>query len=717
MAEPQAALNGEIFQSPSTGKRYLRTPDGNMIEGHLMSSQATGQSYWSVEGELTPVILNNAKVPPAPPGAADVQITGQAADPHADRRAYDALPNLNKGVRAGGEFIRGAADQANAYLGGILDLSAAAPEALGLTVPGRFRENIGAGLDMAGEAATGAAAKFIGDMGPPGYRSNLDAAARGAGKSTVDTGTMLGAGRLLRMAPKVAKQAGVGNVTNTAAGSARRRIGQVLNEQRGMQMIAGGTGGAAHELGNDPYTSMGISAATPSVAGLIKGGIRRLGSPLARSLTSSLSKQRKAMTAIAKSEGIPMTAGQITNSKFLQVLESSFAQLPITARHQMALFHEQRAAFNRAVLRRAGMTGDDASPQAIDDHFLELGSRYQRLAERTRVTMDGEMFKELDDIIFDYSGHNLPDHVASQFKGAVESINRMRQAAGLGRTGGDGAATPTGSEVGPFMPDNARTVSIDGTTYQNIVSGLKRSARETTEPGLRNAMNRLASMMDGAMERTAEFAHKEATTPPPGSNSGQAIVPYNPNAPHIVPPPTGKDLRREYLELNKNYRNLLIIANAMTKGTQAERTDAMVPLSGLKRAVEGFDGTVGYARGKGDMNELARVGDLLASTNMPDSFTGIRNVVLRMMQSGPAALAAGTAVAGADAGTVVASGTAGLTVPRLVQKAYQSPLIQGYLRNQKYRPGPTKQTDALLRKVIAAQAQGQIIDDLQETQR
>lgn len=695
-------INGEIFQSPSTGKRYLRRPDGSMVEGELMTSQSTGSTYWSVEGELTPVQLSGNKVVPQPPGAPDTQLTGTPVDPHASYKQYEALPDLTKGIRAAGKFGRGVAEQAGAYAGGLMDLSAAGTEAMGLTGPGQFRENISAGIDKAADVSAGAASSVLGDMGPADYSSNLDKIARGSGKSLVDTATFLGGGRLLRSLPQKYM--------------ASRGVGGELTKQPGMQFIAGGTGGAAQELGNDPYTSMAVSAATPGLIGATKTTLQRGISPLARSTTHKLSKQRKDMIKVAEDNNIPLTTGQVTNSRFLQVLESTFAQLPITTRHQMALFHEQRSAFNRAVLARAGMSGDDASPQAINDAFENLGSRYASLAERTSVTMDDEAFKELDSIIRDYAGKRLPKDVADQFKQAVDDINQMRAAAGMGRTGPDGTKLPTGTEVGAYTPENAVKVELDGETYQNIVSNLKRTARDTPAPELARAFNRLASMMDGAMERTAEYVHQAAK---PAPSQGKAMVPYDPSAvSHLSPPPTGKELRAEYLALNKQYRNLLTIARAMGKGTQAERTDAMVPLSGLKQAVQGMDGVIGYSRGKGDLNDLARVGDLLGSTNVPDSHTAIRQAVMRILGGGIPTVAGGSAaLSGADPATIAAAAAGGVALPRGVQKTYQSPMIQAYLRNQKVRPGPTQQTNNLLLKVLAAQQQGQTIDDLQELPR
>jgi|APSaa5957512535_1039671.scaffolds.fasta_scaffold00673_2 hypothetical protein len=708
-------MGGEIFQSPSTGKRYLQTEGGVMQEVKILSSAHTGKTYMSVEGELTEVVLNDNKVEPAPPGAPNVQITGTPVDPYAAQKAYGKLPALNKGVRAAGEFVRGVGDQANAYVGGAMDLSAAATEALGLTGPGQFRENINAGLGVAGEAGTGIATELLGDMGPTNYRSTLDKVARGAGKSTVDTGVFFTPGRALKALGQPIKQAGR-TAPAVQRAMTRKGVGTVLNEQKGMQMIAGGTGGAAQELGNGPLTSMGVSMVTPSIAGVVKGAGRKALSPLARSFGSDASKLRKEMTGLAGEYKIPMTTGQITNSKFLQVLESSFAQLPITARHQMALFHEQRMAFNRAVMAKAGMSGDDASPQAIDDAFEALGARYEGLAAQTKVTMDGAAFKELDEIIKDYAGNRLPKDVAAQFKQAVDDINAMRAAAGLGRVGADGRALPTGTEVGPHIPMNDRKVELDGATYQNIVSNLKRTARDSPAPELKRAFNRLASMMDGAMERTAEYTHQAAKIQP---SDGKSLVPYSPgNNSHLMPPPTGKELRQDYLDLNRQYRNLLILATAMTKGTQADRTDALVPLGGLMQTVKGFDGVIGYARGKGDMNDLARIGDLLASTNMPDSFTAIRSVVMKMLGGGPAGVLGGGAfLAGADPGTIAVSAAGGLAVPRMAQKAYMSPIVQGYLKNQAVRPGPTPTNNKLLLKVLAAQQQGQTIDDLQEMPR
>jgi hypothetical protein len=96
-------------------------------------------------------------------------------------------------------------------------------------------------------------------------------------------------------------------------------------------------------------------------------------------------------------------------------------------------------------------------------------------------------------------------------------------------------------------------------------------------------------------------------------------------------------------------------------------------------------GREGKALGRGDLNELARVGLRFVSPSVPDSGTAQRQLIQGLLTSGGGAtLGAGTAAAtghnpleGAAYGAT--AGVATLALPKLVQALMNSPAGKAYL--------------------------------------
>ncbi len=124
---------------------------------------------------------------------------------------------------------------------------------------------------------------------------------------------------------------------------------------------------------------------------------------------------------------------------------------------------------------------------------------------------------------------------------------------------------------------------------------------------------------------------------------------------------TSGPLKQEWKDARRQYQALMTVDKAMQGGTQGDRTAANIPFGALKGAVAQGD-RAGFSRGRGQLNELARVGDFLAD-KIPDSGTVTRGMVANPL-NWPIMLGA------AGAG-----------------RAYNNQLIQKYLTNQ--AAGPT----------------------------
>jgi hypothetical protein len=135
-------------------------------------------------------------------------------------------------------------------------------------------------------------------------------------------------------------------------------------------------------------------------------------------------------------------------------------------------------------------------------------------------------------------------------------------------------------------------------------------------------------------------------------------------------------------ELNRYYANLSVIKDAMGDAGAGVAEGNISPLS-LRRAIESSMGNDAYAMGRGDMNDLARIGQSVLR-KPPDSGTAGRTIINQLMTGsvhGGVGGAIGTALLGPIGGAV--GGLVGTTLgPRMVQAAMNSRVGRGYLTNQ-----------------------------------
>jgi len=393
----------------------------------------------------------------------------------------------------------------------------------------------------------------------------------------------------------------------------------------------GGFGERAGEAGKSAAIGGLVGTALPyamSAAGRVVQPVR-----------SRLSDELKRLAQVAADENIPLTAAQITGSGPLKLMESVFGKMPMTSGTQEAINEAQRKAFNKAVMGKAGIEADNAAPEVMADAFKRIGSKFDNLAANTVVDMDQPFFDAVRAAQHDY-GRRLPTDVAPVFQSYIDDIAAM-QAAG-GQPGVLG-------------------ISIDGPAFQNVYSNLRRAARNAkARPELQGALNELANAFDDAMART-------------GRNPGNLPMPAGSPLPSAVNPAD------EWAVARRQYANLLPIDNAMAS-TTAAATAGDIPPSALARAVINQQGKKGFTTGRGDLNDLARVGTAFIRDNVPDSGTAQR-MMMQNLLTGGAAGGAGYLGTGGDPTTGIAMAALGLGGPRAVQAAYNAPIVQKYLTN------------------------------------
>jgi hypothetical protein len=356
-----------------------------------------------------------------------------------------------------------------------------------------------------------------------------------------------------------------GAVAGTArAGTATQGVANALASQPITQLVAGATAGGVTGATDNPWLGLAAGAAVPIAASVGRGII----SPT----TNRLSPQEARIVQTADAEGVRLTPAQRTGSPALKGIEGTMAGTPGPSGPMQRALNNQRADFNRAVLTRAGITADDASPETVARAFQNVGQTFDDLAARTTLNVDNQFTNAVQRVAQDY-GRRLETNVAPIFQSYMDDIAQLTQATAQGQN-----------------------PQIAGEIYSRIRSDIGRTIRANgRNPDLQRALGGIQDALDDVVERSASGA-----------------------------------LRQEWRETRRQYQALMTIDKAMQGGTQADRSAGNVPLNALRQAVAQGD-RAGYSRGRGQLNELSRVGDFIGQ-RIPDSGTAGREAVLNPLK-------------------------------------------------------------------------------------
>jgi hypothetical protein len=541
-------------------------------------------------GGLPPIpegfVLETQPQAPAPPqrglGESVARLAGQVGAGFNERlgQVVGALPDLyNRGLRAAG--------------------LPAMPE-------GAYTRGIQQGFD----ATLGAA---------PAPEGTAELAARGAGKGIVDVGTVMIPAA--RVAAATAPAIG-------AAPSLTNRAATVMASQPALQTVAGTAAGAVGEATDSPVAALATALAVPAAAAT--------GARLITPIQQQGNAEYRALVAAAEREGIPVTAGQATGSRFLKNIESRLEQLPLTGARQRAIREGQEEAFTRAAMRRTGTAASDTSPDTLNAIRGRLGAEFENISNRNTLNVTPELENRLAQI--EDSLRFIPGELAGPVKARIDQLRGMMVA-------------PPGSGGVPLAPgQTAPNPVIPGASYRMMDSALGRSMRSTSNGDLRAALGDIRDTLRTAMDKS--------------------ISPEDAAA---------------WDQLRRDYANLMVISRAAGGAGEAAATGRLSPLA-LRGAVNQSTGG-GYAFGRGDLNELARIGQSVLRPP-PDSGTAGNNMANALLTGQLAAAGGigGTMAAGPLGG--VAGAASSMFLPRIVQALMNSDAGQTYLRNQAIQNGP-----------------------------
>jgi hypothetical protein len=312
-------------------------------------------------------------------------------------------------------------------------------------------ERIKSGINAVGRTLSAPLnAVLPGDLGPDQPQDTTEKAAYGAGRGAVDAASvLLPAAAASRLAP---------------AGGLVSRVGEAMAAQPGTQVLAGAVGGGTTAATDNPWYGLLAALATP----LGIGAARRVVTPVGNQLNA----EQQRLAAVAGTEKIPLSAAQETGSRALRSLESVFGTLPLTSRVAKEGADAQNAAFTSAALARAGIRGEAATPEVLDQHRQWLGREFERLAAATTVRYDPQFTSDVMGTIRRYA-----NRLDAQRRPVFESF-----ANDIAHYGGQ-------------MPGSVyQTVRSDlGTIAQNVAG---------SDPTLAQALRGLRTALDAAAERS-----------------------------------------------------------------------------------------------------------------------------------------------------------------------------------------------------------------------
>jgi hypothetical protein len=254
----------------------------------------------------------------------------------------------------------------------------------------------------------------------------------GAGKAFSDLGTGIG------------QVTGLGSSTNQDVSNTRQLDAPLMNTKAGM----GGnlTGNIAATLpamtvpGVNTYTGAAALGATlgaiqPTVngserlrntllgggAGVVGQGIGNTLGKIVRPFKSNLSPEESRLAQVATDSGIPLNAAEQIGSKPLKIVNSVLENLPLTSGSEIAQRNAQQSAFNSAVLNKAGITADVATPDVLAAGKQTVGSQLGDIAKSNVLDFNQGLIDKLASIVDNASQH-LPPAKAGQIADQVDQI-------------------------------------------------------------------------------------------------------------------------------------------------------------------------------------------------------------------------------------------------------------------------------------------------------
>ena len=465
------------------------------------------------------------------------------------RRASDMLTAQEASLpaRAGASFLQGLVQSIPDFTGGL--------------VSRRVREEAPPAIQQ----LTG-----VNPEQPPPPRSTAEpyilSAARGAGSGMVMApaaiGTALSGGALM----------GAGVLgSNLLAGAGGGAMGELAAQ--GIQALKGG------DLAQTGARLAGEIAGGAGAGALQRGFARTAVAPLtAADITPDPGIARRVETLMQ--EGIPVRPSQLTGSPMRTRIEQGFGDIFSTTGREQDINREIQNAFNAAVLRRAGITGETkASADVLLQQERRLGQTIGDIANRNVADLNQGGFARLMDIEDD-ARKNATEDVAKVIRSRIsELLNK--------------------SENGV----------IPGSAWRELDSAIGNQIRRAQDGDLKYHLSELRGAMRDALSA--------------GVKNPDDLTKLN--------------------EARLQYANLVAVENAMGTGAMRATGAEDIAPTALRGALLQSQGARAMAAERPDLAPLARAGSLLTSP-LANSQTASRAQMISALQLGGLGAAGGASL-------------------------------------------------------------------------
>lgn len=310
-------------------------------------------------------------------------------------------------------------------------------------------------------------------------------------------------------------------------------------------------------------------------------------------------------------EGVnAISAGQTTGNMPLRWTEQALADLPFVGAAQR-MNEKAGDQFTKAALKRVGVDANRATPdvlRAVDDR---VGTVYQTVAQQGAVPVSQRLVNDVEMVAQRYARQSAPALT-------------------------NGLPAALASDVKALLNPRAPSY-MTGAQYLEWSTQIKAAARGTKDQATKSALYDLQSKLDDGMER---FLRQRGAA----------------------------DLTKEFKKARNDYRNLIVIENAVSSGEKGAL--GIITPNALETATRQMQGVKQYTEGKGDFTKLARAGSAILRP-LPNSGTAQRSAV-----------ASGLAAVGSIAGGGPIGALSGVAVPAVIGRALMSKPVQTYLKNQ-----------------------------------
>jgi hypothetical protein len=215
--------------------------------------------------------------------------------------------------------------------------------------------------------------------------------------------------------------------------------------------------------------------------GLAGQGVGNLVGRAIRPIQSAQDPARQALVQQAASRNIPLSVGQATGSRPLQIMESVMEDLPFTSGRQLAAKQTQREAFNRAVGSTFGASDNAITPEVAGAARTRIGQTFTDLSSRNSLNVTDDVVTRLGQIQAEASRFETGD-VARVVSNRIDEL--------LSKVDGNGR--------------------IPGDAYRKFDSALGRTMRSTSNGDLRHSLGEVRSVVRGAMDESISAADQSA---------------------------------------------------------------------------------------------------------------------------------------------------------------------------------------------------------------